>query len=201
MTPNDDTVEACPRCDSSDIRQRTSWRYGAAERWHCNECGQSFTEPLRREAKQPGGNYSPEGQALLDADPDDLLPDGGTRAGSSSSGPTDTRITDLTAFQRDILYVIGGFEAGLYAEYTADNYDRPHGLAIAAVLAERYDTEICHGRLYPNLTTLADIGLIETGALDDRMNGHTLTGDARELLRGDVQWKRDCVDGSGGSDR
>jgi DNA-binding PadR family transcriptional regulator len=52
---------------------------------------------------------------------------------------------DLTRFQRDLLYVIAGL-------------DEPHGLAIKDELESYYETEIHHGRLYPNLDTLVDKG-------------------------------------------
>ena len=50
---------------------------------------------------------------------------------------------DLTAFQRDLLYVIAGLENGT----------PPHGLAIKDSLEVDYSGEIHHGRLYPNLDT------------------------------------------------
>ncbi|MDL0120058.1 helix-turn-helix transcriptional regulator [Halobacterium salinarum] len=55
---------------------------------------------------------------------------------------------DLTGFQRDLLYVIAGL-------------DEPHGLAVKAEMEEYYTSEIHHGRLYPNLDTLVDKGLVE----------------------------------------
>jgi PadR family transcriptional regulator, regulatory protein PadR len=54
---------------------------------------------------------------------------------------------DLTGFQRDALYVIAGL-------------NDPHGLAIKDTLEEYYDKEIHHGRLYPNLDTLVNKGLL-----------------------------------------
>ena len=54
---------------------------------------------------------------------------------------------DLTGFQRDLLYVIAGRED-------------PHGLAIKEELESYYEKEIHHGRLYPNLDTLVEKGLV-----------------------------------------
>lgn len=54
---------------------------------------------------------------------------------------------DLIAFQRDILYIIAELE-------------NSYGLAIADEFADYYNTEIQHGRLYPNLDTLVDKGLV-----------------------------------------
>ena len=72
---------------------------------------------------------------------------------------------DLTAFQRDILYVIAGL----------DNDTPPYGLAIKEELDRHYANEINHGRLYPNLHELAEMGLVEKGSVDDRTNSYGLT--------------------------
>ncbi|WP_336362008.1 PadR family transcriptional regulator [Halalkalicoccus salilacus] len=69
---------------------------------------------------------------------------------------------DLTAFQRDALYVIAGLE-------------EPKGLEIKTELDEYYSQEIHPGRLYPNLDTLVKMGLVRKGAHDDRTNAYTLT--------------------------
>ena len=55
---------------------------------------------------------------------------------------------DLTAFQRDVLYVIAGLG------------DEPHGLAIKDELEKYYDVDINHGRIYPKLDDLVDDGLV-----------------------------------------
>ena len=68
---------------------------------------------------------------------------------------------DLTGFQRDLLYVIAGL-------------DDPHGLAIKDELEDYYEKEIHHGRLYPNLDTLVERGLVEKGEKDRRTNVYTL---------------------------
>jgi len=57
---------------------------------------------------------------------------------------------DLTGFQCDLLYTIAG-------------QDEPHGLALKEELEQYYEGEIHHGRLYPNLDTLVDKGLVEKG--------------------------------------
>lgn len=69
---------------------------------------------------------------------------------------------DLTAFQRDIMYVVAG-------------NDNPHGLAIKEALDDYYNEDINHGRLYPNLDDLVDLGLIEKGERDRRTNEYELT--------------------------
>lgn len=57
-------------------------------------------------------------------------------------------LEDLTGFQRDLLYVITGL-------------NESHGLALNDELEESYGEEIHHGRLYLNLNTLVDKGLVE----------------------------------------
>lgn len=69
---------------------------------------------------------------------------------------------DLTGFQRDLLYVIAGL-------------DDPHGLAIKEELENYYEKEIHHRRLYPNLDTLVEIGLVEKSQRDRRTNEYTTT--------------------------
>ena len=89
---------------------------------------------------------------------------------------------DLTGFQRDILYVTAGLE-------------KPHGLAIKDELEDYYESEIQHGRLYPNLDTLVEKGLIEKGEIDKRTNSYTLTDEGYEALSSRNEWERQYIDG------
>ena len=66
--------------------------------------------------------------------------------------------------------------------------DEPHGLAIKKELEDYYETEIHHGRLYPNLDTLVDKGLVEKGEKDRRTNSYTIT----RRGRGETQDRREC---------
>jgi DNA-binding PadR family transcriptional regulator len=84
---------------------------------------------------------------------------------------------DLTGFQRDLLYVIAG-------------RDDPHGLAIKEELEEYYESEIHHGRLYPNLDALVDKGLVEKGELDRRTNYYALTQRGDRELEARREWER-----------
>jgi PadR family transcriptional regulator, regulatory protein PadR len=87
---------------------------------------------------------------------------------------------DLTGFQRDALYVIAGL-------------NDPHGLAIKDELEEYYDKEVHHGRLYPNLDTLVDKGLVSKGRQDKRTNSYTLTERGQRELDVRREWENQYV--------
>ncbi|MFW5934591.1 MAG: PadR family transcriptional regulator [Halolamina sp.] len=88
---------------------------------------------------------------------------------------------DLTGFQRDLLYVIAGKE-------------EPHGLAIKDELEGYYESEIHHGRLYPNLDTLVEKGLVEKGQRDRRTNFYTLTSRGTREIEARQEWEAQYVD-------
>ena len=88
---------------------------------------------------------------------------------------------DLTGFQRDLLYTIAGL-------------GKPHGLAIKDELEDYYEKEIHHGRLYPNLDTLVDKGLVEKGDKDRRTNFYTLTRRGRREIEDRREWENEYVE-------
>ncbi|QFU81828.1 helix-turn-helix transcriptional regulator [Natronorubrum aibiense] len=88
---------------------------------------------------------------------------------------------DLTGFQRDLLYVAAGL-------------DNPHGLAIEEELEDYYESEIHHGRLYPNLDTLVDKGLLEKGSKDRRTNFYTVTRRGTREIEDRRNWEDQYVD-------
>jgi PadR family transcriptional regulator, regulatory protein PadR len=83
---------------------------------------------------------------------------------------------DLTGFQRDLLYVVAG-------------YDNPNGLGIKRDLESYYEQEIHHSRLYPNLDTLADKGLVEKGEQDRRANYYSLTRRGWREIEARREWE------------
>ena len=87
---------------------------------------------------------------------------------------------DLTGFQRDLLY-------------TAAGKDKPHGLALKDELEQYYESEIHHGRLYPNLDTLIDKGLLEKGEIDRRTNYYKVTQRGRREIEARRQWEDQYV--------
>lgn len=88
---------------------------------------------------------------------------------------------DLTGFQRDLLYVIAGS-------------DDPHGLAVKDELEDYYEKEIHHGRLYPNLDTLVEKGLVEKGQRDRRTNYYAVTSRGQRELDARTDWEAQYVD-------
>ncbi|RLM50104.1 PadR family transcriptional regulator [Halorubrum sp. Atlit-28R] len=86
----------------------------------------------------------------------------------------------LSAFQRDILYIIEGKED-------------PHGLAIKTALEEYYQTEVNHGRLYPNLDQLVEKDYVSKGTYDERTNMYSLTEQGEDLLITRRKWENQQV--------
>jgi PadR family transcriptional regulator PadR len=87
---------------------------------------------------------------------------------------------DLTGFQRDLLYV-------------AASKDEPHGLALKDELEQYYESQIYHGRLYPNLDTLVEKGLIEKGQLDRRTNYYQVTQRGYREIEARREWEDQYV--------
>ncbi|MFC6723480.1 PadR family transcriptional regulator [Halobium palmae] len=83
----------------------------------------------------------------------------------------------FTGFQRDQLMVIAGL-------------DNPSGQALKEDLEKEYDSEINHGRLYPNLDTLVYSGFVEKGTIDRRTNSHQITEEGRSALTDHLEWEQ-----------
>ncbi|MFB6222517.1 MAG: PadR family transcriptional regulator [Haloarcula sp.] len=81
---------------------------------------------------------------------------------------------ELTAFQQNILVILA---------------EEPrYGLAIKRELEAYYDDEVNHGRLYPNLDDLVEMGLVEKSELDKRTNQYSLTGEGKEAVLDQLGW-------------
>ncbi|PSQ42534.1 PadR family transcriptional regulator [Halobacteriales archaeon SW_7_68_16] len=104
---------------------------------------------------------------------------------SSTGGDTTSR--DLTAFQYNTLVILT--EEPMY------------GLAIKSKLEEYYGEEVNHGRLYPNLDDLVDLGLIEKSERDKRTNEYALTDAGFDAVVDRVRWTVDRIEnGDRGTD-
>jgi DNA-binding PadR family transcriptional regulator len=101
---------------------------------------------------------------------------------------------ELSAFQRDLLFVVAGL-------------DGPNGREIGSEVAEYYGEEIQDARLYPGLDTLADKGLVEKREADGRTNSYRLSRRGRRELEARLAWEREHVglehglEGEVGADR
>ncbi len=81
---------------------------------------------------------------------------------------------ELTAFQQNILTILA---------------EEPrYGLAIKRELESYYDSEVNHGRLYPNLDDLVEMGLVEKSELDKRTNQYSLTDDGYQAVLDQLEW-------------
>lgn len=83
--------------------------------------------------------------------------------------------TDLTAFQIDMLAVTARLETSL---------ENVHGLAIKEGLQDIHDSEVSHGRIYPNLDEMDEMGLVEKEpqSIDARTNSYRVTKEGFRVL-------------------
>ncbi len=88
---------------------------------------------------------------------------------------------DLTGFQRDLLYVIGGLE-------------QPNGLEVRDELETYYGDEINVGRLYPNLSELVALGLVKKGQKDGRSDEYRLSDRGQREITARYEWETQYVD-------
>ena len=84
---------------------------------------------------------------------------------------------DMTAFQRDVLFII-------------QSQDEPNGLEIKSAIDEYYQQDINHGRLYPNLDQLVEMGFVVKGEYDKRTNKYELTRRGKEELKHRHEWEQ-----------
>lgn len=84
---------------------------------------------------------------------------------------------ELSAFQRDLLHVLAGL-------------NEPHGLGVKEELEAYYGEDINHGRLYPNLDRLDEMGLVNKGKYNDRANIYEITEEGEEILDQRAAWER-----------
>ncbi|MGB9963405.1 PadR family transcriptional regulator [Halobacterium sp. CBA1126] len=84
---------------------------------------------------------------------------------------------ETTGFQRDILCVLCGLED-------------PKGMEIQSELEEYYGSDVLHARVYQNLDSLVERGLVEKGERDSRTNYYRITDAGREAIEDVVAWKR-----------
>jgi DNA-binding PadR family transcriptional regulator len=82
---------------------------------------------------------------------------------------------ELSAFQQNILSILA---------------EEPrYGLAIKRELESYYDDEVNHGRLYPNLDEMVEMGLVEKSERDKRTNEYSLTTDGIDAIADQLRWE------------
>jgi len=82
---------------------------------------------------------------------------------------------ELSAFQQNILAIL--------AE------EARYGLAVKRELETYYDSDVNHGRLYPNLDDLVEMDLVEKSELDKRTNEYSLTEKGYDVLLEQLAWE------------
>lgn len=82
--------------------------------------------------------------------------------------------SDLTAFQQNILLIL--------------TKEPMYGLAIKRELESYYGSEVNHGRLYPNLDELGEMGYIDKSELDKRTNQYELTEAGHDTVLDQFEW-------------
>ncbi|ESS09728.1 MAG: putative transcriptional regulator [uncultured archaeon A07HN63] len=97
-------------------------------------------------------------------------------------------IKHLSAFQRDILYVIS-------------DLDTSYGLGIKSALEEYYENEVNTGRVYQNLGKLVERGYLEKSEIDKRTNSYNLTNKAVTAIEHRHHWQTVQTDGQLGVNR
>jgi ssDNA-binding Zn-finger/Zn-ribbon topoisomerase 1 len=77
-----ETVAVCPECGAHDFSPRVGSMRNAASkyRYGCSRCGAEFDEPDRREREGSSPPLPESQQALLEADADDIVTDGGVKS-------------------------------------------------------------------------------------------------------------------------
>ncbi|GAB3036272.1 PadR family transcriptional regulator [Natronobiforma cellulositropha] len=71
--------------------------------------------------------------------------------------------------------------------------DSPNGQEIKQELETSQSREILHGRLYANLDTLVDEGLVSKGELDGRTNRYSITERGKEAIAARYDWQSEYV--------
>ena len=86
----------------------------------------------------------------------------------------------MSLFKFDLLAAIAVLED--------ENGGKVKGLDVKAHLEDRYSYDVRHGRLYPNLDELVDLGMVLKRELDGRSNNYALTDRGVRELRSRAEW-------------
>jgi transcriptional regulator with XRE-family HTH domain len=141
------TITVCPECDTPQIRRRTPDHPASAssstKRWYCLNCQRSFDEPDERAPQATTGARSGLARKLDEADPGDLVTDGGVPDPDAFQMPT---ITDLDAMRTALnlgqreLSRRAGLEPSRFNHILHNDVD-PHASTLRAFLGVLQDAE------------------------------------------------------------
>ena len=82
---------------------------------------------------------------------------------------------DLNSSKRDLLVEIY-------------QLDQPSGQDIRHRMKAEHNEDVDHGRLYPNLNDLVDVGLLDKGEQDLRSNYYQITNDGQRLVEDTIRY-------------
>ena len=103
---------------------------------------------------------------------------------SPESIPRPVPLSALSAFRRDLLFVIASFEG-------TDTV--PAGVAIAEDLRAVSANSVTQGRFYQNLRELVADDVLEKRPIDGRTNAYYLSSSTTEELATRLAWERNCL--------
>lgn len=91
-----------------------------------------------------------------------------------------TNPSELTDFQKKILTIL---------------YQQPdYGLGLKRTLQDYYQEDLPHSRVYINLDTLTDHGLVEKQLVDGRTNEYVITRSGQAVVEAEVDWMREKME-------
>ena len=103
---------------------------------------------------------------------------------SSRDIPRPMPLSNLSAFRRDLLFVIASFGG-------TDKV--PAGVAITEDLRAVSAGSVTQGRFYQNLRDLVANDVVEKRPIDGRTNAYYLPSSTTEALATHVAWERNCL--------
>jgi DNA-binding PadR family transcriptional regulator len=89
-------------------------------------------------------------------------------------------VHELTAIQRDLLFVIRGL-------------DEASGQDVKAELERTQGRSVLSGRIYTNLDELVEEGFVHKGIKNGRTNEYTLTEKGRKEILNQLRWQKRYV--------
>ena len=93
-------------------------------------------------------------------------------------------LSNLSAFRRDLLFVVASFEG---------TETVPAGVAIAEALRAISADSVTQGRFYQNLRNLVADDIVEKRRIDGRTNAYYLPSSTTEALAIHIAWERHCL--------